>query len=173
MNMWIRMLKVALLGLGKSRLHPNQAHSTLYFTVGPLDLDAVGHMNNGKMITLMDLGKLDLMMRSGILSKQIAKEVLGVVTSHSKVIFRRQVGLFTKIRLESRCREWDDEKLTIEHILYDEKSGKVIAEVDSECKFLEKWKFKITPDRMWQICNPNTISNRYIEDHEMEAMYHS
>lgn len=36
------------------------------FRVLPTDLDLLRHMNNGTYLTLMDLGRMDLMLRSGV-----------------------------------------------------------------------------------------------------------
>jgi len=35
------------------------------FRVVPTDLDVLGHMNNGVYFSLMDLGRIDLMIRTG------------------------------------------------------------------------------------------------------------
>lgn len=172
MNMWLRMLKVAITSMGKERLHPNHAHSTLRFKVKLTDLDVIGHMNNGKFATLCDLGKLDLLIRTGILKRYFTGEVVGLITDHD-INYIRQISYRQKVRLETRVRGWDDVGLTIEHKLYDDKSGKLLATCDSTCKFLENWKDKISPARMWEICNPTTLGNTWLDDHEMQAIYHS
>ncbi len=39
------------------------------FRVLPTDLDVLGHMNNGVYLSIMDLGRMDLLQRSGIWSR--------------------------------------------------------------------------------------------------------
>ena len=65
MNLFFRLLLLRLLVLRRPKLSIWDT-ATTPFRVVPTDLDVLGHMNNGKYLTLMDLGRLDLMLRSGL-----------------------------------------------------------------------------------------------------------
>lgn len=64
MNLVLRLLWVRLAALWRKRLGLWDEAVTP-FRVAPTDLDILGHMNNGKYLSLMDLGRIDLMLRSG------------------------------------------------------------------------------------------------------------
>ncbi len=64
MNLWLRLLRVRLAAARGQRTSLWDTVVTP-FRVAPTDLDTVGHMNNGRYLTLLDLGRLDLMVRSG------------------------------------------------------------------------------------------------------------
>ncbi|HEX8430337.1 MAG TPA: thioesterase family protein, partial [Longimicrobium sp.] len=66
MNLVLRLFYVALAALRRPRLRPLDL-SVVTFRVFPNDLDVNFHMNNGRYLTLMDLGRLDLLLRLGIL----------------------------------------------------------------------------------------------------------
>lgn len=65
MNLWWRLLRVRL---GAFRRGAVSLWDTtrLGFRVTLGDLDTVGHMNNGRYLTLLDLGRFDLLVRSGM-----------------------------------------------------------------------------------------------------------
>jgi len=50
------------------RLDPHEV-GRLTFRVLPTDLDVLGHMNNGVYLSIMDLGRMDLLQRSGVWSR--------------------------------------------------------------------------------------------------------
>ena len=55
----VRLAKTLVTAPFRSRLRPTDA-STVHFLVWPNDLDMNRHMNNGRYLTLMDLGRFDL-----------------------------------------------------------------------------------------------------------------
>ncbi|MDO4784965.1 MAG: acyl-CoA thioesterase [Propionibacteriaceae bacterium] len=65
MNLYFRLLLVRLAALWRPRLGPWDTAITP-FRVTPADLDVLAHVNNGKYLSLMDLGRIDLMLRSGL-----------------------------------------------------------------------------------------------------------
>jgi hypothetical protein len=56
MNLWLRLFWLALALLWRRKLDPRHDVSRLTFRVLPTDLDLNGHMNNGRYLTIMDLG---------------------------------------------------------------------------------------------------------------------
>lgn len=64
MNLWLRLLRVRMSASRRGAIELWDTAVTR-FRVVPTDLDTVGHMNNGRYLTLLDLGRLDLMVRSG------------------------------------------------------------------------------------------------------------
>ena len=68
MNLWLRVLWVWLRAKFGAKLGMPSGTSCVELIVLPNDLDTNLHMNNGRYLTLMDLGRLDLFVRSGLLA---------------------------------------------------------------------------------------------------------
>ena len=66
MNLWLRVLHLIITSFFRPKLDPVRDVSRLTFRVWPHDLDTSLHMNNGRYWTLMDLGRTDIMIRSGL-----------------------------------------------------------------------------------------------------------
>lgn len=115
MNLLVRLLKILMLGWWQSRrtrfspLDPGG----LRFWCWPNDLDFNIHMNNGRYLTIMDLGRIHLMVRAGIVPRMIRlgwKPVISAAT----VRFRRPLAPFERFTLDTRIVGWDDRWLYIE-----------------------------------------------------------
>jgi acyl-CoA thioesterase FadM len=113
-NLWLRLIHLVLAAFGRPRLDPVADASRLSFRVWPHDLDTSLHMNNGRYWTLMDLGRADLMIRSG-LWRAIAREGWLPVVSAGKIRFRRELRLFQPFTLETRLVAWSDTSIIMEH----------------------------------------------------------
>lgn len=113
MNLWLRLLLVVLAALRGARLHPIEEASTLRFRVMPHDLDVSLHMNNGRYWALMDLGRLDLMIRSG-LATPVRRHGWVPIVSAGKIRFRRELRLWRRFRLETRVVAFSEAWAVIE-----------------------------------------------------------
>ncbi|MFN3865260.1 MAG: acyl-CoA thioesterase [Demequina sp.] len=82
MNLWLRLLRVRL-AAGRGGRTSLWDTSVTRFRVVPTDLDTVGHMNNGRYLTLLDLGRLDLMVRSAFWQRCRARGWFPVVAGQS------------------------------------------------------------------------------------------
>jgi acyl-CoA thioesterase FadM len=114
MNLWLRLLHLLLTAFSGPKLDPVRDVSRLHFRVWPHDLDTSLHMNNGRYWTIMDLGRADLMIRSG-LWRAILREGWVPVVNAAKIRFRRELRLFQPFRLETRILTWSDTFLVMEH----------------------------------------------------------
>lgn len=97
----------------------------LELRVLPSDLDFNLHMNNGRYLTLMDLGRIDLVVRGGLLPHIRANKwypVLGNCT----IRFRRPLDPFQKFILRTRLVCWDDKWLYMTQS-FEQADGKVAA----------------------------------------------
>ena len=100
--------------------------SSVQMRVWPNDLDINFHVNNGRYLTLMDLGRLDMLIRSrtlGVVFKHKWAPVLGAAT----VRFKRSLHLFEKFTLKTRILGWDEKWVYMEHRIETEKHLAVIA----------------------------------------------
>ncbi|MBM3607661.1 MAG: thioesterase [Alphaproteobacteria bacterium] len=116
MNLWLRILLLLLGTPFRARLDALLGVSKLNMRVWPNDLDTNLHMNNGRYLTIMDLGRFDLILRMGLM-KEARKRKWIPVLSAANVRFRRELRLFQKFRLESRIVWWSGSHFVMEHRL--------------------------------------------------------
>lgn len=129
MNLWLRMLWYLLTLGGRARLTLPADASRLVFRVLPTDLDTSAHMNNGRYLTLMDLGRLDLMVSSG-LWRAVLRHRWTPIASAILVRSRRELRLWQRFRLESRIVCWEAATVVIEQVFVvdgGERDGEIAA----------------------------------------------
>ena len=114
MNLWLRLIALIVASAFRPRLDPAREVSRLSFRVWPHDLDISLHMNNGRYWTLMDLGRLDLMLRSGAW-RSVVRHGWTPVVSAGKIRFRRELKAFRAFTLETRIVAWADTWFVAEH----------------------------------------------------------
>ena len=113
MNLWLRLLWLFLTAPFRPRLVLPADASALVFRVLPNDLDLSLHMNNGRYLAIMDLGRLDLLLRSG-LGGATWRNGWTPVANAALVRFRRELRAFDRYRLETRVVGWRDQAVLIE-----------------------------------------------------------
>lgn len=133
MNLWLRLLRVLITGMWRERLALPGDTSHLTFRVGFLDLDTSLHMNNGRYLTLMDLGRLDLMVRSGLVQTALKKKWTPIASTIA-IRFKREIRFFGKFRMDSRIIGWDDTQVLIEQTTFIE-SGRHRGQIASHALF--------------------------------------
>jgi YbgC/YbaW family acyl-CoA thioester hydrolase len=97
------LLRTLLLLITSSRRPPLTVwdHSSLPLRVLPTDIDIVMHVNNGMYLSLMDLGRFDLMVRSGVW-KRMRRRGWGPVVSAETISFRKSLQLWQQYTIETR-----------------------------------------------------------------------
>lgn len=83
------------------------------FRVWVNDLDVLLHMNNGRYLTILDLARVDLMMRSGLWRQLNAHRWYPVVTLET-IRFHRSLELGNRYDVRTRVIGWDDKHIFIE-----------------------------------------------------------
>jgi len=132
MNRWLRLLWLMLVIRRRSRVSPLGPCRTP-FRVWFTDLDVFRHMNNGMYLTIMDLARLDLMLRSGFWPKIKAAGWYPVVVAET-VQFRRSLNLFERFEIETRVLGWDDKAVVLEQQFW--RRGEVVAHALVRARFL-------------------------------------
>lgn len=123
MSLFFRMLWVVLAALRRPRLGPLD-ESVVRLRVLPTDLDLNLHLNNGRYLTLMDLGRVDLLIRSGVVGVMRRRRWGGVVAS-VLTRFRRPLGPLARFELRTRLLCWDDRWIFLEQRFT--RAGQVMA----------------------------------------------
>jgi acyl-CoA thioesterase FadM len=105
MNLWFRFF-LYLLSLRRRPKLGALETSVLHFHVMPNDLDVNLHVNNGRYLTLMDLGRLDLIVCNGM-SREVLRRGWRPVLGAAYINYRRELNLFKRFRLETRILGWE------------------------------------------------------------------
>ncbi|HIY25193.1 MAG TPA: thioesterase family protein [Candidatus Brachybacterium merdigallinarum] len=134
MNLYFRLLLLMLRARLRHRLDIWDT-SHVSFRVNPSDLDVQRHMNNGRYLTLMDLGRMDLMIRSGFWKRITAQGWYPVVAGQS-ITYRRSLQLGERFDLASRVLGYDDRWIYMEQVF--RRDGAVVADAIVRARFLRR-----------------------------------
>jgi len=74
--------------------------------VWPNDLDIFLHMNNGAYLTIMDLARTDMMVRSGLATRILQNRWYPVVAAET-IRFKKPLKLFQRYEIETEVLCWD------------------------------------------------------------------
>lgn len=83
----------------------------------PWDLDMWLELNNGRSLTLYDLGRIPLVMRTG-LAGALRRNRWGLTMAGASVRWRRRVRVFDRVEVHSRCIGWDARFLYLEQSMW-------------------------------------------------------
>ena len=135
MSLYFRLIFVLISGfLSKTRTSIMDVH-TQWFRVLPNDLDTNLHMNNGRYLTIMDIGRTDALIRSGLIKKVFSEKWMPVIAAVS-MIYRRSLTPFEKYRLETHLIGWDERWIYMEQTFI-RKNGDIAARGYVKATFLK------------------------------------
>ncbi|GGM61551.1 acyl-CoA thioesterase [Microbacterium saperdae] len=147
MHFWLRSILVnviwrtLLVILGARRrvrrgktLEPN-AVGSIRLTTLPTDIDILRHMNNGRYLSLFDLGRWDLLIRTGLFDAMNKRGWYAVVSSET-VTFRKSLELWQRFDVQSRFVGHDEKALFLEHRAVVD--GEVYAKVIVRARMLRR-----------------------------------
>lgn len=111
-----RMMKELWISRRQSRLGILDTHVS-HHVCWPWDLDMWVELNNGRTLTLYDLGRIPLAVRTG-LGAVIRQRRWGITVAGSTVRYRRRVRMFHRVEMRSRCIGWDGRFLYMEQSMW-------------------------------------------------------
>ena len=117
MNVIWRTLLIMLFArrrLRRGGLLPATAVGRIRLRTLPTDIDVLRHMNNGRYLSLFDLGRWDLLVRTGLTDAMRTHGWYAVVSSET-ITFRKSLELWQRFTLESRLIGHDDRAIYLEH----------------------------------------------------------
>ncbi|HPE61914.1 MAG: acyl-CoA thioesterase [Thiothrix sp.] len=89
----------------------------IHFYCRPWDLDFFGEMNNGRVLTLYDLGRFSLAVRTG-LGRVLREKRWGLAVAGSAIRYRQRVHLFNRVSLRTRVLGVDERWFYIEQSMW-------------------------------------------------------
>ena len=123
MNLWLRLCWIWFRSRSAKKLSVLE-HSKIDLLVCLNDLDVYGHLNNGRYLALMDLGRIDLIWRSP-LSKLVSERRWYPLVAGVTIRYRRPLRLFQGFTLITRIASWDSKWIYVEQLFVYQ--GKAIA----------------------------------------------
>jgi acyl-CoA thioesterase FadM len=102
---YLRMVKEILKFRGAPMLHPFETHVSTHLC-WPQDIDPWMELNNGRTLTLYDLGRIPMAGRTG-LHKVAREKGWGLAVAGASVRYRKRVKMFDRITMHSRLLGWD------------------------------------------------------------------
>ena len=135
MNLFIRVLIVSVFSSFRSNLNWLE-ESLLYLQVWPQDLDINRHVNNGRYLSLMDLGRRDLLIRTGML-RVMRRYKWSPVIAASSIAYLLTLHLWDKFYISSKIICWDEKYLYYQQQFH-KKDGQVATVALLRAAFLSR-----------------------------------
>lgn len=83
----------------------------------PWDLDPWIELNNGRTLTLYDLGRIPMGIRSGLTS-MLREKGWGITVAGNTTRYRKRIKAFQRFEMRSRCVGWDARFFYIEQAMW-------------------------------------------------------
>lgn len=83
----------------------------------PVDIDMFMEMNNGRILTLFDLGRFALSIRIGLF-EVLKQQKWGLVVAGSTVRYRARITPFQRFEMRTRFLGWDDKFFYLEQAMW-------------------------------------------------------
>jgi acyl-CoA thioesterase FadM len=142
MNLYFRLIWLLLTLPWLPKQVDPLAQTTLTMHVMPNDLDVYGHVNNGRYLSIMDLGRLHLMAVTGLL-KIIQKNKWAPLLGSVKIHFLKPLKVFQRFTMTTQTLYWDEKWIYLEQKIY--RDEKLCAVALMKILFIRK-NGKISPD---------------------------
>lgn len=144
MKLYFRLIWLILTQSRRSRctlLGPVDTQFRVWFN----DLDALLHMNNGVYLTIMDLARTDLLLRSNAYQK-VKGEGWYPVLAAETIRFKRSLKLFQRFTIRTKVLGWDERSIYLEQTFL--VKDKLVAKAVVDARFLSRKGGKVTPSQL-------------------------
>lgn len=141
MNKFFRLFYTLLFSRFRSQVEILGVSETP-FRCYPNDLDVLRHMNNGVYFSLMDLARVDFMIRARVKDALDKNGWYPVVTAET-MKFRRSLKLFRKFTIQTRILGWTDKAFLVEQQFLSQ--GDVVASAIIMARFLRRKGGSVAP----------------------------
>ena len=135
MNLVFRLLLLRILTAFRPRCDPFGPCRTP-FRVVPTDLDPLMHMNNGIYFSLLDLARIDLMFRSGMVAR-MRRAGIYVVVAAETMRFRKSLRLWQRFEIETSIVGWDHSAFFVLHRMF-RPGDELVNEAVVRARFLRR-----------------------------------
>ncbi len=112
MNLLFRLIWLLITAPGRKRIGLTD-ECELLLRVLPTDLDLNLHLTNARYLSMMDLGRTELIMQTGMLKELLKRRWLPVVAV-ANLKFYRQINPFQRYKVITKIIGWDEKWFYIE-----------------------------------------------------------
>lgn len=113
MNLYLRLMALLLSVRWKSPVSILEELRSSHL-VWPNDLDLMGHMNNGRYLTVTDLARMEMLIRAGLWQAMRQRGIYPVLAGET-IQFRKALLPFQRYEIRTRTLGWDEKFLYVEH----------------------------------------------------------
>lgn len=128
----VRLIKDVVLASRMPALHPLGTHVSQH-RCWPQDIDQFMEMNNGRILTILDLGRTGLAQRVGLL-RALRQNGWGLTMAGASVRYRKRIRPFVKFRTVSKCVGWDARFMYLDQSIW----------IDGECAVQALYRSAVT-----------------------------
>jgi len=114
MNLILRMIIILAGSFFKPDLPVERPKNTLSLRVLPNDIDINLHMNNGRYLTICDLTRVDMFIRTGLAKTMIVEKWMPVISEHT-MKYKKALTLFQKYEIKMEITGWDERSFQMVH----------------------------------------------------------
>lgn len=111
----------------------------------PWDIDLFGELNNGRTLTLYDLGRFGMAQRAGLIAV-LFRNKWSLTMAGASVRYRRRITMFERFEMRSRLICWDDRFMYLEQSMW-KRNGECASHVLYRSAALENGKAMV-PSRV-------------------------
>jgi len=140
----LRNIKLFALALTRPKIDP-LGTASLKLRVRLTDLDYNLHMNNSRYLESMEMGRLDMMTRVGLI-QAAAKNRLAPVIGALQIVYRHQLKPFQAYTVTTKVLGWDEKWIYVEQDMIS--PGRIHATAVIKAAFLDKGKTMLPRDVM-------------------------
>jgi len=114
MNLILRMITLLISSFFKPKLPVEKPKNSLTLRVLPNDIDINLHMNNGRYLTICDLTRIDMFIRTGLAKTMINEKWTPVISEHT-MKYKKALTLFQKYEVKMEITGWDERSFQMLH----------------------------------------------------------
>lgn len=112
----VRLIKEVLRARRMPKLHA-LGHHVSHHRCWPQDIDYFLEMNNGRILSILDIGRTGLAQRVGLLLA-LQQNGWGMTMAGASIRYRKRIRPFVKFRVVSKAVGWSDRFFYLEHTLW-------------------------------------------------------
>ena len=135
MNLIFRMIGLLISSFFKPRLPIKNSKNELTLRVLPNDIDINFHMNNGRYLTICDLTRIDMFIRTGLAKTMLKEKWIPVISEHT-MKYKKGLSLFQKYTVKMEITDWDEKAFKMIHTFI--VGDRVVAEGTSQGVIVSK-----------------------------------
>ncbi|MBB3994258.1 acyl-CoA thioesterase FadM [Sulfitobacter undariae] len=152
---FIRLAKEIFLASRQPKLSNLTDTHVTHHICWPHDLDMFLELNNGRSLTLYDLGRMATAQRIGLITV-LRREGWGMTMAGSHVRYRRRIRGFERFSIHSRVVCWDDKFIYIEQSMQ-KRNGECASHVLYRSAITDKNGI-VNPDRIQTALGQDLVS---------------